>query len=144
MLERSFRNQIAPWGSQDEFDRMFDQFRRGWLDTASPSHIAMDVRETPEAFIIEADVPGMKKNEVEIEVLDNMVTVRGSRSSDREEKKEDYHLTERHIGSFSRSISIPGGFQGDKTMAKFENGVLTITLPKLEEKKARKIDVQVE
>jgi HSP20 family protein len=148
MLIRN-RGKVAPWavswGLPDEFNRLWQEFNRpaGWIEQ-SPAAPAMDVRETPEAFIIEADVPGIKKEEVQIEVADNVVTLKGERWSQREENKKDYHLAERQIGSFRRSVAIPGGFDAGKVSAKFENGVLTITLPKPEEKRPRKIEVRVE
>lgn len=146
MLDR-IRGNVAPWmmpwDLQDEFNRAWPELGRflGGDDSYAPS---MDVRETPDAFIVEADIPGMNKEDVTIEVSDNVVTVKGERRSDREEKKDNYHFTERRFGSFRRSVAIPGGFSNDKVSAKFENGVLTITLPKQEEKKPRKIDVRVD
>ena len=135
----------GPVSFQDEFNRLFNGFggalswpdRKGWAP-------AMDVRETPEAYIVEADIPGMKKEEVQIEVADNVVTIKGERWGQREEDKENYHISERRVGSFRRSVAVPGGFQHDKVAAKFENGVLTVTLPKPEEKKPRKVEVRVD
>lgn len=146
---RKRQSQVAPWGSpwnfEDEFNRMWQMLNGPvqWADQA-PSAPAIDVRETAEAFIVEADVPGMKKDEVQIEVADNVLTVKGERWGQREENKKDYHVAERQVGSFRRSVAIPGGFQHDKVNATFENGVLTITLPKHEEKKPRKIEVRAE
>ncbi len=143
------RSRVAPWalpwGMPEEFNQLWQEFNGplGWIEQSSASP-AMDVRETPEAFIIEADVPGMKKEEVHIEVADNVVTLKGERWGQREENKKDYHLAERQVGSFRRSVAIPGGFEAGKVSAKFEHGVLTITLPKPEEKKPRKIEVRVE
>ena len=139
------RSNVAPWGLADEFNQLWQEFNRplGWIEQSAGSP-AMDVRETPEAFVIEADVPGMKKEEVQIEVADNVVTLKGERWGQREENKKDYHLAERQIGSFRRSVAIPGGFDVGKVAAKFDNGVLTITLPKQEEKKPRRIEVRVD
>jgi HSP20 family protein len=92
-----------------------------WADQA-PSMPAIDVHETPEAFIVEADVPGMKKDEVQIEVADNVLTVKGERWGQLVENKKDYHVDERQVGSFRLSVAIPGGFQLDKVNATFENG----------------------
>jgi len=139
------RNRLAPWNLQDEVNRAWQDFNSplAWPDQAAWAP-AMDVRETPEAFIIEADVPGLKKEEVQIEVADNVISVKGERWGQRDENKKDYHVAERQVGSFRRSVAIPGGFQHDKVAARFENGVLTVTLPKLEEKKPRKIEVRVD
>lgn len=148
MLIRN-RGKVSPWALQwglpEDFNQLWQEFNGplGWTEQAAGSP-AMDVRETPEAFIIEADVPGAKKDEVQIEVADNVVTVKGERWSQREEEKKSYHLAERQVGSFRRSVAIPGGFDAGKVAAKFENGVLTITLPKPEEKKPRKIEVRVD
>jgi len=144
MLERT-RNRFAPWNLQDEFNRVWQEFNGpvGWQEQSAWAP-AIDVRETADAFIIEADVPGLKKEEVQLEVADNVVTVKGERWNQREENKKDYHLAERQVGGFRRSVAIPGGFQHDKVGAKFETGVLTVTLPKPEEKKPRKIEVRVD
>lgn len=147
MLDR-FRGTVAPWmmpwDMQEEFNRAWPELNggHGWGEGEyAPS---MDVRETPEAFVIEADIPGMDKKDVQIEVNDNVVTVKGERHSERDQNDKDYHFTERRFGSFRRSVAIPGGFVNENVSAKFENGVLTITLPKQEEKKPRKIDVRVD
>ena len=147
MLDR-IRGTVAPWTMpwdlQEEFNRVWPELSGGFGLGSGDYAPSMDVRETPEAFVIEADIPGMDKKDVQIEVSDNVVTVKGERRSEREQNDKDYHLTERRFGSFRRSVAIPGGFTNENVSAKFENGVLTITLPKQEEKKPRKIDVRVD
>src|SRR5689334_5001593 len=112
MLDRT-RNRISPWNLQDEFNRLWQEFNGpiSWSDRAVPTAWApaMDVRETADSFVIEADVPGLKKEEVNIEVADNVVTVKGERWTQRDENKKEYHLAERQVGNFRRSVAIPGG-----------------------------------
>jgi HSP20 family protein len=105
---------------------------------------AIDVRETDDSYIVEADIPGMKKEDIQIEVADNIVTIHGERKSESEEKNKEYHRIERSYGSFRRSVQVPGGFKHDNVSAKFENGVLRVTLPKPEESKPKRVTVTAE
>ncbi len=147
MLTR-YRNRTNEWpgliNMEDEINRMFEQFGKpfGWVDQGRYAP-AMDVRETDDAYIVEADVPGMKKEDVHIEVADNVLTIKGERKDEKEEKDKNYHRIERSFGSFARSVALPAGFDGNKVTAKFENGVLTVTLPKPDERKPRRVEVKV-
>jgi HSP20 family protein len=133
------------WNLEDEFNRMFEQFAvpMGW-GTEGRYSPAMDVRETEEAYIVEADVPGMKKEEVQIEVADDVLTIKGERKEVKEDKEKNFHSIERRFGSFARSVALPAGFDASKVSAKFDNGVLTVTLPKPEERKPRRVEVKVD
>lgn len=102
---------------------------------------AVDVQESDEAFIITADVPGIAKDDLKIDILDDSVTIQGQRNHESEEKKDNYHRVERSYGSFKRQFHIPGGFVHKKTNAQFDNGVLTLTLPKPEVQKPKRIEV---
>lgn len=105
---------------------------------------AIDVRESEDSYLVEADIPGMKKEDIHIEIADNVLTIKGERKSDSEQKEKEYHRLERTYGSFRRSIQVPGGFNHDSVSAKFEDGVLRITLPKPEESKPRRVTVNAE
>lgn len=132
----------APWGLEEEFSRFFEDFGNGQGFIEEGFTPAIDIRETDDAYIVEADVPGMKKEDVHIEVNDDVLTIKGERKSEHEEKRKDYHRIERQSGSFRRTITIPGGFKYDAVDAKFEDGVLRVTLPKHEDAKPRRIEVK--
>jgi len=130
------------WDLQDEFNRFFEDFGFGSAVAEQDYTLAMDIRETDEAYIVEADVPGIKKEDVKIEVNEDVLTIRGERKVEQEEKKKDYHRMERQYGSFRRSVSIPSGIQHDAVKAEFDDGVLRVTLPKREDTKPRRIEVK--
>lgn len=132
----------APWNLEEEFNRFFEDFSKGLRSVEERFTAAIDVRETDDAYIVEADVPGIKKEDVHIEVNDDVLTIKGERKGEHEEKRKDYHRIERQSGSFRRCIRIPGGFKSDAVDAKFEDGVLRVTLPKLEDAKPRRIEVK--
>ena len=133
---------ITPWDVPEEFSRMFEELGSGFALEQERFSPPMDVQETDEAYIVEADIPGIKKEDVKIEVRDDVLTISGDRKSEHEEKREDYDRVERQFGSFRRTLSIPGGFSHEGVEAKFEDGVLRITLPKPEEAKPRRIEVK--
>lgn len=132
----------APWDLQDEFTRFFEGFGDGLGVVEEDFTLAIDVRETDDAYVVEADVPGMKKEDVSIEVNDDVLTIKGERKSEHEETRKDYYRIERQSGSFRRCITIPGGFKADAVDAKFEEGVLRVTLPKPDDAKPRRIEVK--
>lgn len=104
---------------------------------------AVDLHETEESYTLEADLPGLSKDDIQLSVVDDVVTLKGARNQQSERKTEGYHRVERIYGSFQRSFRIPGGIDATKVDASFENGVLKVTLPKPEERKPRQIDVKV-
>ena len=111
----------------------------GW-DTAP----AVDIAESENGYEITAELPGMDEKNVEVKVSNGNLTIRGEKQEEKEEKKKDYYLHERHFGSFERSFEIPEGADADKIEANFKKGVLTVTLPKKPEaqKPAKKIEVK--
>ena len=150
--------ELAPWnGLSDilpdisqmhrEFNRMFDSaLRGGTADDGSYGTFwnpAVDIVEQEDAYIVEAELPGLTKNDVKISVQGNVLTMRGERKSEQEENKRNYHRNERAYGSFVRSFTLPSYVQTDKIEAQYKNGILTITLPKAEEAKPKTIDVKV-
>ncbi len=132
----------ATWDLQDEFSRFFEDFSNGLESAEEHFTPAIDIRETDDAYIVEADVPGMKKEDVHIDVNDDVLTIKGERKSEHEEKRKDYHRIERRYGSFRRTVTVPGGFKYDAVKAKFKDGVLQVTLPKREDAKPRRIEVK--
>jgi HSP20 family protein len=105
---------------------------------------AVDVADTATSYEITAELPGLDERNVEVKLSDGTLTIRGEKKEEKEEKKRDYYLSERHYGSFQRSLSVPDGVDAEKIEATFKNGVLTVTLPKTVEaqKKEKKIEVK--
>lgn len=105
---------------------------------------AVDIVEREKEYEIEAEIPGMDERNLEVTLANGTLTIRGEKSDDKEEKKKNYYLSERHYGSFRRAFRVPEGVDADKIEAKFEKGVLKLTLPKSEEalKKTKKIAIK--
>jgi len=104
----------------------------------------MDVAETAEQVVVKAEVPGIDPKDINISLQGDVLTVKGEKKSEREEKKESYHLVERSYGAFSRSVALPAAVDADKVEAKYEKGVLTITCPKKETVKPKQIETKAE
>lgn len=132
---------------RDEMDRLIEQtFSGGSLGPWQSStnwDLALDVAENDDAFIVTASVPGMKPDDLDITITDNVLTIKGEYKADETIEKEQYHIRERRYGSFGRSITLPVTVNADAVDANYENGVLTLTVPKAEEVKPRRITVQV-
>ncbi|NWG03915.1 MAG: Hsp20/alpha crystallin family protein [Syntrophaceae bacterium] len=146
--------ELTPWRPfefdrlRKEMDRLWDSFFEGrpgrrikeegeWL----PS---LDVAETKGDLIVKAELPGMDPKDIEISLTEGILTIKGEKKQEKEEKEEGYHLIERSYGSFARSIRLPKDVQSDKINASFKNGVLKVTLPKSEEAKKKEIKIKVE
>lgn len=105
---------------------------------------AVDIYETDENIVLKAELPGVDKKEVSVEVKDNTLILKGERRREKEVKEENYHRVERSYGSFMRSFSLPVTVRQDQVKARFKDGVLEVTLPKAEEAKPKQIKVEVE
>lgn len=129
------------------FDRVFENFwndsdfvadaesgRRTWLP-------AVDIVETEDAFVATADLPGLKKGDIDVSIEDSVLTVSGERKFENAEEKGTYRRVERSYGTFRRSFTLPRSVDAGKVEAKFKDGVLSLTLPKSEVAKGRKIAV---
>ena len=116
-------------------------WRREAIWEAAP---AVDVVEGEKAYEITAELPGMDEKNIEVKVANGNLTIKGEKQEEKEEKKKDYYLHERHFGSFERSFDVPEGVDADKIEANFKKGILTVTLPKKPEaqKPAKKIEVK--
>lgn len=116
----------------DPFDGLFTSVP----ETSSFANTRIDWKETPEAHVFKADLPGLKKEEVKVDVEDGRVLqISGERSKEQEEKNEKWHRVERSSGKFLRRFRLPQNAKMDEVKASMENGVLTVTVPKVEEKK---------
>lgn len=106
--------------------------------------VRLDVREDEKAYSVTADLPGLSEKDVDVTYEDGVLMIKGEKKAERDEKKDTWHIVERSCGSFARQLSLPPGVDEDKIEAKFEKGVLTITLPKMPEEQiqARKITIK--
>lgn len=103
---------------------------------------SLDMSETPNTIEVRMDVPGMKAEEIDIQLANGVLTISGERKEEKEEKGKTFHRMERHYGSFSRSMTLPSTVAEDKVDAQYHDGVLTVSLQKTEEAKSRKIKVK--
>ena len=101
----------------------------------------VDIKETANAFVFKADVPGMKEKDVEVSLTGNRLTLSGKREEEKREEKDNYFTCERSYGSFSRTFSLPSGTEPGKASADLKDGVLTVTVPKKPEAQPRSIPV---
>ena len=132
--------------AQRDFDRMFrgvfspegegDLSTRTW---APP----VDIYENGDNLVLKAEVPGVNPDDVEIRVEDNTLYLKGERKFEKEVKEQNYHRVERTYGTFTRSFSLPNSVDADKVTASYNDGVLTLTMPKKEEAKPRTIKINV-
>jgi HSP20 family protein len=108
-------------------------------DGSSP---AVDMYETESEVMVKASLPGLKPEEVDITIAGNALEIRGERKEETEEKRGDYYYKERSFGTFQRSLTLPVEIRADEAEATFENGVLTLKMPKAEQAKAKQIKIQ--
>jgi HSP20 family protein len=131
---------------RDAMDRLFDEaFTRpwgaldGWRGIGGPS---VDMYETENDVIVKASLPGIKAEDVQINVTGEMLTLKGETKDETEAGEKSYHVREQRYGAFERSISLPTLVTPEKAKAEFQDGILTITLPKAEEVKPKTITVK--
>jgi HSP20 family protein len=103
---------------------------------------SVDISETKDKLVIEADLPGLEKKDVQVNITGNVLTIKGEKADEKKEKEENYYRCERYRGSFQRTLSLPVEVKADKAEAHFEKGVLKITLPKVEAAKSKQIKIQ--
>jgi len=144
-----------------EIDQLFDDFGGGFWrtpfrrsasdmvpswdrDVAWATVPAVDISDTEKAYEITAELPGIDEKNIDLKVANGVLTIKGEKREEKEEKKKDYYLRERNFGSFERSFQVPDGVDNDKIEASFKKGILTVTLPKKPEAQAaaKKIDIK--
>jgi len=142
---RPFRDVVSV---QDEMSRLFDDIfgqrpaRVQWTDGVwNPS---VDVTEDQDSVVVKAEMPGLNKDDVKISVQDNVLTLKGEKKQEKEEKDKDYHRIERSYGSFCRSFQLPTTVRADEIKANYKDGVLSIILPKTEEVKPKEIPISTD
>ncbi len=130
---------------QDEMTRLFTGVRPASFDREDMTHGAwapsVDIFEDKERLILEAELPGMSRDDFDISVENNVITLKGERKFEKKTEGDNYHRVERSYGSFTRSFTLPQTVTADGATADFDNGVLRVALPKREETKARKIEI---
>ena len=164
-VEKIAPSTLQPWRPFESFrrevDRLFDDFSGGtWrspfgrsffdieplrrTEAAFGSVPAVDVTQTDKGYEITAELPGMEDKDIEVKLANGVLTIRGEKRDEKEEKNKDYYLRERSFGSFERSFQVPENIDTDKISAGFKKGVLTIMLPKSAEaqRAEKKIEVK--
>ena len=127
---------------QGEMSRLFRQFGANETGTQRESWMpSIDVFEKADSIQLKAELAGMKPEDINIEVEDNVLTVSGERRFEEEVQQDKYYRIERRYGSFARSIALPQGVDGDRIQATYENGILEVTVPKVEQARPKKIAV---
>jgi HSP20 family protein len=140
-LTRTEANPLAML--QQEMDRLFDGFSKSFTGLSSRTLMpSMDLAETEKEIELTAELPGMEEKDVQLNVVDNQLTIRGEKKNQREEKEKDYHLVERNYGSFVRTVDLPPGVDLDSIKAVMSKGVLKVTVPKPAPAQAKKIEVK--
>jgi HSP20 family protein len=141
-----FRDLLA---TEREFDRLFREpfsplfaQREGELSTRAWAP-AVDIFETENSIVLKAELPGVDPKDVEVRVEDNTLYLKGERKFEKETKEENYHRIERSYGSFARSFVLPNSMDAEKVAAEYQDGLLTLTLPKREEAKPKTIKINV-
>jgi HSP20 family protein len=114
-----------------------EPFRREW----TPS---LDVSETKNNIVVKAEAPGVDPKDIDISLMGDVLTIKGEKRQEKEEKDQNYHRVERSYGVFTRSVRLPQEVQSDKIEASYKNGILKITPPKSEEAKKKEIKIKVE
>jgi HSP20 family protein len=127
----------------DAFTRPFSLIRNGGASSGSSwASPAIDMYQTDDDVVVRALLPGIKPDQVQINVTGDVLTIRGEVKQEDEKKDKAWHIREHRWGSFERSVALPVGVVSDKANAEFENGILTITLPKSEEVKPKAITIR--
>ena len=131
---------------QQEIDRLFEDFGRGFpafgAGVTGALVPTMDVSETDKEIEITAELPGLEEKDVQINVADNVLTIRGEKKAGKEEKEKNYRLVERSYGSFERSLELPKGVNLDAIKASIDKGVLKVTVPKPVPAQVKKVEVK--
>ena len=144
--------QLTKWDPFREMEDVFDRYSKAlsWprlggseIMTGGDWAPRVDIAETEKEFIIKAEVPEVKKEEVKISVDNGILSIRGERKQEKEEKGKKFHRVERYYGSFTRSFTLPDNVDETKIEASFKDGMLNIQIPKSEKSKPKAIDVKI-
>jgi HSP20 family protein len=130
--------------TQREFDRLFrEAFSPAGEVSTRTWAPPVDIYENGDSLVLKAEVPGINPDDVEIRVEDNTLYLKGERKFEKEVKEQNFHRVERSYGTFTRTFSLPNSVDADKVSANYQDGVLTLTMPKKEEAKPKTIKINV-
>ncbi len=130
--------------ARSDWDHFLTEFfGNGWERNSNAWYPSVDISEDENAFTITADLPGISKKDINMNVKENVLTVSGNRNYEKKDKKDTYYRMERGYGKFSRSFQLPDNVTENKITANFKNGVLTVCVPKSEELKPKEIEIKV-
>ena len=146
---------ITRWNPISEFDDLMNRYNRVFglarndrdskdLFSRSDWSPAVDIKETPEAFLVEAELPGMNKDDVKVTVHDGVLSIQGERSIEEDNQDRKHHRVERFYGSFLRRFTLPDNVDENSVKASFKDGLLTLTVRKAEPKEPKAIEVEVQ
>jgi HSP20 family protein len=129
---------------QEEMDNLISRFETEWNGEQLPRLMtpSLDLSETDDSLQVRMDMPGIKPSDIDIEVIGNTLRISGERKEEKEEKGKMYYRMERHYGTFARMVTLPCEVNENKIEAECHDGVLTLTLPKTEQSKSKKIKVK--
>jgi HSP20 family protein len=133
---------MKPQPFSRDVDRLFDAFFGADRDQGRRWVPPVDLVEADDHFVLKADLPGLTDEDVSIEVQDGTLTISGERGAEHESNERGWYRIERSFGSFSRSLTLPDGVEPDGISARFENGVLEVSIPKPEERKPRRVEIK--
>lgn len=147
---------LTRWNPVSEFEDLINRYNR-YFGLARPGERegkdlfsrsdwapAVDIKETPEAFVIEAELPGMKKDDVKVTIQEDVLSIQGERKQEEETKDKKHHRIERVYGSFLRRFTLPDNVDAGSIRASFNDGVLSLTLNKVEPAEPKAIEVEVQ
>jgi len=134
MMDDFFGRRMRPWWPER-------WFRRDEMEVAAPT---VDLFEDKNDIVVKAELPGMDKDDIEVNLTNSTLTIKGEKKKEEEVKEANYYRCERAYGSFTRTLELPKDVHADKVKASFKNGVLEVRLPKTEEAKTKEIKVKVE
>jgi len=146
-MEAKMPSELGPWrpfreavSLRDAMDRLFED------SVITPKSIGampkIDIKETKTTIVVSAELPGIDEENVDVEIMDNVMTISGEKAEEKIEEGEGFHYKESHSGAFTRSFSLPADVKAEKAEAEMKNGVLTISVPKIEPKQAKKISIK--
>ena len=145
---------LRGWGPfrelEEEMERFFEEWPFRWRGPWTRRALAVrewaprvDMFDREDKVVVKAELPGVEKEDIDVSVTAGVLTIRGERKAEEEVRDEDYYCCERYRGTFYRAIQLPADVETEKINASYENGVLEITLPKVEEVKPKKISVSI-
>ncbi|MEJ2253072.1 MAG: Hsp20/alpha crystallin family protein [Nitrospirota bacterium] len=159
--EKKGKGEIGPYGGTwgapslfEEMDRMFEtffgrRFGRRWLpsprwaETVETAFPAVDMYEDDDQVVVKAELPGVRKEDIDVSVDDTVVTISGEKKMQEKVQRKDYYRVERSYGAFTRSLPLPAEVQSDKATAAFKDGVLEVRVPKTAAAKEKKVQLEV-